>query len=283
VIRIDLDYWYTFGRTMSSLEECFGTTPCEISARDWSRIDTAVQWLTPIAGGKNAMIPGTKRIANDLLVVLVKFLSEHPDGGHVRVDLSTQARVHSHLTAFHNIARSGSQDIYTFIISGRGAYSAKALLDDATTHLSDLARESLTPSEVEDFQLAGRCYAVGLATATGFHAMRALESEARRYHKTVTGIPKEIEWTLDPLINGNSGQNKVGLRDKWKEEGSRPESPLLLIINLLSSLAQIYRNPIMHPDMTLGLDEAKTVFDTSALVISNMIKDRRNREESGKQ
>jgi hypothetical protein len=30
--------------------------------------------------------------------------------------------------------------------------------------------------------------------------MRAVEAEARRYHMLLTGAPKEVDWTLDPLI-----------------------------------------------------------------------------------
>jgi len=276
--RIDLDYWYTFGRTMSLLEECFSITPCDITVRDWSRISTAVQWLAPIAGGQLAVIPGTQRVANDLTMILATLLAGH-SSGPARVEPVTQARVNSLITAFHNIARSGAQDIYTFLIPGRGAYSAKALLDDATSHLSEDAQKALPEPEAKDFKLAGCCYACGLPTASGFHAMRSLEAEARRYHMVVTGISKEVDWTLDPLINGNSGRSQVGLRDQWKKEGARDDSQLLLIMTLLSSINQIYRNPIMHPEMTLNLTQAKLVFDTAALVISAMVEDRKKREE----
>ena len=103
--------------------------------------------------------------------------------------------------------------------------------------------------------------------------MRALESEARRYHMVVTGRTGEVDWTLNTVINGNSGKGQVGLRDQWKKEGAKDDSPLLLIIALLTSINQIYRNPIMHPEMVLNLDTAKQVFDTAALAISAMVAD----------
>jgi hypothetical protein len=170
--------------------------------------------------------------------------------------------------------RDGAQEIYAFLVVGKGAYSASALISDATSHLSSLAQKELTKEEKQDFILAGACYACAFPTASGFHAMRAIEAEARRYHKQVTNCASVVDWTLDRLINGNSGQKQVGLRDHWKTEGARDDSPLHLIMALLTSINQIYRNPIMHPEMILDDAKAKQVFDTAALVISTMVEDR---------
>jgi hypothetical protein len=278
--QINVDYWYTFGRAMSLLEECFAVTPCDIDARDWSRISTAIKWLKPIAANDDyAIVPGTQRLANDLSEMLSNLVTTH-NMQPTRIDSVFQAQVNVTLTAFHNVLTSGAQEIFTFLISGRGAYSAKALLEDASSHLSDVAQKSIVGSEKRDFDLAGACLACVFSTATGFHAMRALEAEARRYHMAVTGLSREVDWTLSPLVNGNSGKGQFGLRDQWKKEGARDDAPLLLIITLLSSITQIYRNPIMHPEMTLTLTQAKQVFDTAALVISAMVEDRKKREET---
>jgi hypothetical protein len=274
--RIDLDYWYTFGRAMSLLEECFAVTPCVLSARDWSRINTAVSWLAPIVKGNIAVLPGTQHAAHELLGAIVPLVANK--NATERVSDSDQAKINHHVTAFHNAMRIGARDSYAFLILDEGAYSAKALLENAVSHLSELAQKTISASEAKDFNLAGCCYACGLPTACGFHAMRALEAEARRYHKAVTGATEEVEWTLDSLVNGNSGRKQFGLRDQWKKEGARDDSPLLLIIGLLSSINQIYRNPIMHPEMTLTPPQAKKVFDTAALVISSMVEERTKRE-----
>ena len=276
--RLDVDYWYTLGRAMAMLEQTFGIIPCDVDARGWTRANTALGWLKGIATGDFVLISGTQRLANELVAVLEP-LVETSQGRPSRIDAHDQARIYSTLTAFHNIVRSGAQEIYVFHIHERGAYSVSALLEDAATHLSTLAQQTIPESGKKDFALAGACYVCDLYTASGFHAMRALEAEARRYHKIVTNAPQEVDWTLDPLINGNDGRNQFGLRNQWKEEGSKNDSPLLLIISLLTSVAQIYRNPIMHPEMTLDLEQAKQVFDTAALVISAMVEDRVKRQK----
>jgi hypothetical protein len=277
--RLDLDYWYTLGRAMAMLEQTFGIIPCDVDARGWSRTGTALGWLKGVATGDFIVIPAMKRLAAELVAILDPLI-EQSQGKFSRIDDHTQAKIHTTLTAFHNIVRSGAQEIYVFHVHGRGVYSVSALLEDAASHLSTLAQQEIPEPEKKDFALAGACFACDLWTATGFHAMRSLEAEARRYHKTVTSATQEVDWTLDPLINGNSGRSQFGLRDQWKKEGASNSSPLLLIITLLTSLSHIYRNPIMHPEMTLDMEKAKQVFDTAALAISSMVEDRVNRRNA---
>jgi hypothetical protein len=234
--------------------------------------------VEPIAAGDFDVIPGIRRLAGELVKLLSPLLETH-QGKPARIDATTQARINVPIGAFHNVLRSGAQDLYVFHVFGVRAYSVTALLENAASHLSELAYQSVSESEKHDFNLAGVCLALDVPTASGFHAMRSLEAEARRYHKVVTGMPAEVDWTLEPLINGNSGRQQFGLRDQWKKEGQRDDSPLLLIITLLKSIAQIYRNPIMHPEMVLTQHEAKHVFDTAGLVISAMVEDRTKREQ----
>jgi hypothetical protein len=276
--RLDLDYWYTLGRAMAMLDVSFGIKPCDIDERGWSRVNTALGWLRPLSAGEFVLIPATQRLATELVEVLTPLL-EKSKGHPARVDATTQAKIYTTLTAFNNIIRSGAQELYVFHVIGTGAYSVSALLENAASHLSPSAQKAIAQSETRDFCLAGACYVCDLPTASGFHAMRALEAEARRYHMAVTGLTKEVDWTLNPLINGNSGKKQIGLRDQWKKEGARDDSPLMLIISLLTSITQIYRNPIMHPEMTLNPEQAKLVFDTAALVISAMVEDRINRQK----
>ena len=102
--------------------------------------------------------------------------------------------------------------------------------------------------------------------------MRAVQAQARLYHMVVTHMPEQLEDVpLGPLINGAGDFD--GLRDVWTREGAENDSPLGLIISLLSSLNKIYRCPIMHPDMMLTGDTAKLVFDLAAIVISSMMQD----------
>jgi hypothetical protein len=270
--QFDVDYFYTLGRAMAGLDECFNTGgPCVLDNRDLNTINTALGWLKPIASKSLETVPGTALLAKEIVGLIEPLLA--PTASPT-LTVTRHAEIKFSVDAFHNVLRSGAQQIYAFLVLGKGAYSASALIADAASHLSPLAQQVLSKEEKQDFILAGACYACAFPTAAGFHAMRAVEAEARRYHKEVTGCVSIVDWTLDRLINGNSGQKQVGLRDQWKTEGARDDSSLHLIMALLISINQIYRNPIMHPEMILDDPKAKKVFDTAALVVSIMVEDR---------
>jgi hypothetical protein len=112
--RLDLDHWYTFGRVMAYLDEIFGVTPCDISTRDWSRINTAAKWLENIVKGTYAIIPGSERAAEDLLRTLVGLQADNPNRQNVRVDTTTAAQVNVQINHFHAVIRSNAQQIYVF-------------------------------------------------------------------------------------------------------------------------------------------------------------------------
>ncbi len=155
-----------------------------------------------------------------------------------------------------------------------------SLAQTADLHLSELARQVVADTIKKDFTWAGACLAADLFTACGFHAMRALETEARTYHTIVTGV----EMTDVPLWVLIDGDQKTfpgsGLRGQHEKEGSPQDSQLGLVIALLAYLNKIYRRPIMHPEMTLNHETAKEVFDATAIAISAMVADGEHRREA---
>jgi len=103
--------------------------------------------------------------------------------------------------------------------------------------------------------------------------MRAVEAEASIYHREVTGVDLD-DVPLGTLIYGDKkNYPDSGLRTQYAKEGSLQDSPLGLVVSLLSQLNLIYRIPIMHPKMQLGANKAKFVFDTAAIAISAMVED----------
>jgi hypothetical protein len=219
-------------------------------------------------------------MAEDILA-LVAPIATNEKRGDQSVVYSTQiTQLFQLLRKFGAVLESECSDIFTYHVPNVGAYSTESLIEKAESHLSTEAQNTLTKEDIADFRHAGECLAFGLHTACGFHAMRALEDEARRYHKIVTGAPVEVDWTLDTLVNGNSGRGQFGLRDQWKKEGARDDSPLVLVMSLLSTLTHIYRNPIMHPEMVLDPEQAKQVFNVSSVTINAMVADRIKRGAS---
>ena len=271
--RTNLFYFYTLGLVVSQLQLTGGTlrTSGSISSVDWMALERAREWLNVAKISK--ILPRTAAVAERLQDMIEPILA-NPNREKQQLSHEQGIALHQSVIAFNNVLESESGEIFLFFVAEVAAYSTAALVENAQSHLSQEAQDFLTRDEIIDFKRAGECLAFGLYTASGFHAMRALEAEARRYHMSITGAATAVDWTLGPLINGNSGKNQFGMRDQWNKEGSRTDSSLVLIMSLLTTISQIYRNPIMHPEMTLNFESAKQVFNISSIAINAMVEDR---------
>jgi hypothetical protein len=270
VERINIAWFQKLGIVIGHLNRALlaarfqSLSPAELrylaGARDWFRALEASE-----------MLPRSAVLARELVGLLTPIV-DNPNPPE-KLSEGDDVNITRSLTAFNNVLESEANEVFTYIINDVGAYSVAALLEKAECHLSDLAQRALKNGEQKDFRLAGACLALKLFTACGFHAMRATEAVARHYHMIVVGGTSPVDWTLAPLINGNSGRAQVGLRDQWKAEGERQDSQLALIIALLSAISQVYRNPIMHLETVLDEHSAKLVFDISAVAVSTMVAD----------
>ncbi|MGO9453314.1 MAG: hypothetical protein ACLQDV_20055 [Candidatus Binataceae bacterium] len=161
-----------------------------------------------------------------------------------------------------------------FLIEDKRGYSSVAFQRDASVVFSEADRKSLAPLTLSDIQEAGRCLLLDRHTAAGFHTMRALEAVARGYYRMI--------FNAEP-VNKNNGLplGLVAIADylkKYKnklESAKKPTGGLEDVISPLERIARIYRNNIMHPEMTLDEDLAIEVFDDAKSVIAAMLRDAR--------
>ena len=171
---------------------------------------------------------------------------------------------------FNSVFQQEIDDSHAFFVTPVGAYSSQKLLEEAESHLSKWSQQVINDKQKRDWQAAGTCLALDLYTASGFHAMRAVEEEARIYHKVVTGVALD-DVPLGALINGSN--KKGGLKPQYILEGEKSDSPLGLIVSMLAQLNKIYRCPIMHPEMTLDAESARIVFNLASIAISAIVED----------
>lgn len=161
-----------------------------------------------------------------------------------------------------------SEDARIFAVMPRGIYDTIKLLDKAELVFEERVRNGLPGAVLQDVNLAGRCLALDLWSATGFHSIRAVELMARRYHQVVTDRSEMDERT--PL---------GGLANDLKQEVERQEgnkftdSPLGLVSAMLGRHNKIYRIPVMHPQMSLDEHSASEVFQVSTTVIPIIYED----------
>lgn len=270
--QINIQFFYGVGFALGRLETV-AASEAKLNNWRWSNpLESATGWMKCCTEFEDHLLPKTKRAATVLFAELDKFTKVL---GQDRKATSEEIEaIHRGIPDFYKVFEQEIEDANCYIVTPVGAYAISALLDNAVSHLSQPAQRVVSGAAKKDFNLAGKCLALDLYTACGFHAMRAVEAEARLYHEDVTGV-ELVDVPIGTLIYGDlKNHPNSGLKTQHAKEGGSHESQLGLIISLLSQMNTIYRRPLMHPDMLLGQTSAKVVFDTAAIAISTMAADK---------
>jgi hypothetical protein len=198
-----------------------------------------------------------------MLITFPPIDRHHPQGQQIEEwEISA---FESEVAKFENLLEYDLSRQHVYAVEKVGIFDTDDLIDHADDHLPVNVRSQLSPKTITDFQAAGRCLAFRLFTASGYHALRALEAEARKFHKLVLNQSVETSKNLGPLIDE--------LRDKLEsEERTRAsDSPLGLIITNLARMNKIYRQPLTHPDMVIASeDDAREIFNLVATSLTLM-------------
>ena len=127
-----------------------------------------------------------------------------------------------------------------FLVTEKEGYDVNVLID-AGHKLFPSSTLAKCPEAGWDMSEAGKALAFELATACGFHVFRVTEAVLRRYWpkvsedaappigRTIGGFAKELE------------KKKLGEARIWET---------------LKQLAELHRNPLVHPDVVLSVEDA---------------------------
>lgn len=147
-------------------------------------------------------------------------------------------------------------------IQPKRAYDVDKLIGDATTIFSAEVRAAFTDEEQFNVVEAGKCLAYEVSTAAAFHFFRAIDSMMRRYCIEVNGaLPKNNNW---------------GEAIKALESGGVDAK----ITGILRQVKDFHRNPTIHPEARLSVDEALSLVGVAESAISAMIGDIKARQSA---
>lgn len=147
----------------------------------------------------------------------------------------------------------GHQPVYC--VFPKRAYDIQILTSDATQVFSGAVRAALTEEEEHNIKEAGRCLAFEVPTAAGFHLFRALDSVLQRYVRLVRGsLPRNRNW----------GQYIKSLEDSGIDRK---------ITGVLFQIKEFHRNPIIHPEARLDVEEALSLVGVAESALSMMVAD----------
>jgi hypothetical protein len=141
---------------------------------------------------------------------------------------------------FETIISAELSNSDTYWISPKGTHKTSMLLQYAHMEIPPAVLAEV-PEVKFDFDEAGKCMLFDTATATGFHLLRATETVIRKYYKAVVGKEPAIKFR-------NWGSYIKILRQQ--------SSPNQKVITCIDQIREHYRNPVLHPQDNLGIEEA---------------------------
>lgn len=152
----------------------------------------------------------------------------------------------------------------TFYIQGRAIYDTKKLVDDASKSIPESLLEILNEMAKDDLGNSGRCLAFGLPTASGFHAVRAVEGVLGDYARAFDDGPAATK----AKTMGDSVQALMALHKVNDHKGPLPNKKTL---RALDQIRDLDRNPVVHPRENLSEEEALALFSLANSAIIYML------------
>lgn len=215
--------------------------------------------LRPFTEDGSLLPPSSKRAATALLKSISDLAVEKTDKGFAIVNRPINAQqiasVKAAIRNFETVLANDCPGLDVFVVDKKGIYDTSALLENADEAikytLSDLEQKTLSEDVYRDFREAGRCLALELSTAAGFHTARSVEAVVRRYWSSATG--KEI----------SRAPRLANCIDQLRKCNEDPK-----ILDILDHFRDLHRNTLMHPDTFLEINEALRLFDIAKSAIS---------------
>ena len=143
-----------------------------------------------------------------------------------------------------------------------GNLSVDKLLKGGSKGYPQKTRTHLTTLCLSEIDEAGKCLVFERSTAAGFHMLRSVELTIREY---LLAVPNFV---MPPLNRQNWGEYLKLLKDN--NAGKE-------VTDHLHNIKDNYRNPLMHPEDTLELDEAVSLFGVAQSMNEMLINDMKKR------
>lgn len=160
------------------------------------------------------------------------------------------------LKRFEAVLAAELSQMDTYFVSQKGCYSTIHLIENSELIFPESIRSFLPADSMIDIRQGGRCLAFELATAAGFHFMRATESVLHKYYDVIS------QGKARPRTR-NMGKYIEALE---KIRGVDPK-----ILAVLKQIKDLHRNPIAHPEAVLDMEEATALLGIVQSAITTMI------------
>lgn len=256
MFRMSLAYFFRIGEVMRPLRDIKEDTPNKDA---FLVVQPAINSLKDLLENpivNTVLIKTSVNSAQNLLLSLEEF--------NKSIDWNEEAKstgfkhfwaISENYANFSAVFNSEMETANAYLVTNKGAYDPNKLISAGETLFRNDLLEKV-PDALTDVQELGRCLAFELATACGFHTMRLLETVLKSYWKAVSGGKPQPK-------NPNLGIYLVGLEklDDCDE----------LAVSTLRSIKDLHRNPLIHPENNLSVEEAMNLVAIASSAISYML------------
>jgi hypothetical protein len=171
---------------------------------------------------------------------------------------------------FETVLATEMSESATYLVPQRGIYSTSALIDSADKSFPDNIYGHIPEKSKTDWRAAGRCLAFNLLSASGFHVARAVEATLEVYYQSYTAKTGTLRGWND----------YIKALEVVVSSGASPR-PAEKTLAELRQMKDDYRNPVMHPRVTLSENDARMLFDNGESLIIAMAEEIKGIRESG--
>lgn len=144
----------------------------------------------------------------------------------------------------------------SFLVAGKESYETNTLIDDGTKLFPSTLSKKV-PEAVPDAYQVGKALAFELATACGFHIFRVTEAVLKRYWDYVSSAAPRP--SLETLGSYAAEMEKRNFGDKK-------------VIESIKQMTRLHRNPLIHPEVILSVEEAIETMGMARSVVGAMLR-----------
>ena len=256
--RVNEYQFYRLGAMLHPLSEIKAGTKLRDVA---TQLFQAQDELVVLLNDKVVPLVQCKPMGLKLLGEIAKLLKILPQGQEKELDHVEAYGLTNGVREFESIFSAELQALYAYAIAQKGIYSTPDLIGRAENLLPEAVRNLVPGQAIADIRQAGKCLGFDLSTAAGFHILRAIEAVVREYYRVV--VKKQPQ-----LLSRNWGAYFRVLRRNDADPN---------VLSLLEQIRQLYRNPSVHPDSDLSLDEVTALLGIAQSAIMAMVMDMEKR------
>jgi hypothetical protein len=194
--------------------------------------------------------------ADRLFTEIDKHVQAFGNDPNVEITATEIATIHEQYATFRVVFQADLASVNAYLVSPRKPYDLSTLLTEGPS-LFPQGMPSKAPETMRDSEEAGKALAFELGTACGFHTFRIVEAVLKRYWDKESG-----------------GQDRPNLETigNYAREMENRKIGDTKTIESLKQIAKLHRNPLIHPEVLLTVEEAIDTLGIARSVIGAMLR-----------